>query len=73
MISAPREIVKQLKEEYPAGTRVELIEMNDPYTKLKPGCKGTVKLVDDMGTIHVNWDCGPSLGICYGVDKCKKI
>lgn len=31
--------LKQLREEYPVGTRVELIHMNDPYNrKLGPGC-----------------------------------
>ncbi len=70
----PKCVVDALKKEYPMGTRVELIYMNDPYNKkLIPGCQGTVRLVDDMGTIHVSWDVGSSLGICYGVDKCRKI
>lgn len=74
MFTVPKKIVEQLRKEYPVGTRVELIEMNDQFnTKLKPGCQGTVTDVDDAGTIHVRWDCGSSLGICYGVDKCKKI
>ena len=35
---------------------------------------GTLTLgVDDIGTIHVSWDCGSSLGIAYGEDLCKKI
>ena len=32
-----------------------------------------VRGVDDVGTIHVNWDCGSSLGVCYGEDSCSKI
>lgn len=47
--------------------------MEDRYSKLKVGEKGTVIGVDDIGTIHVNWDCGSSLGIAYGEDKCRKI
>jgi hypothetical protein len=48
--------------------------MNDPYNKkLIPGCKGTVQYVDDMGTIHVDWDCGSSLGVVYGEDSCRVI
>lgn len=63
-----------LREQYPPGTRVELIHMDDPYNKkLVPGCKGTVRCVDDMGTIHVSWDCGSSLGVVYGEDTCRKI
>ena len=63
-----------LREQYPPGTRVELIHRDDPYNKkLVPGCKGTVRCVDDMGTIHVSWDCGSSLGVVYGEDTCRKI
>ena len=67
------EMLKQLKSYYPPGTRVMLIRMNDPYTKLQPGTKGTVTGVDDIGTIHVNWDSGSSLGIAFGKDECRKI
>ena len=66
--------LEQLRKEYPIGTRVELIQMDDPYNKkLVPGCKGTVRWVDDWGTIHVNWDCGSGLGIVYGEDSCRKV
>ncbi len=50
-----------------------LLKMNDPYTKLQPGAKGTVTSVDDIGTIHVSWDSGGSLGVAFGEDLCKKI
>ena len=66
--------LKQLREEFPVGTRVELVYMNDPYnTKLVPGCRGTVRIVDDVGTIHVSWDCGSGLGIVFGEDACRKV
>lgn len=66
--------LKQLRDNFPAGTRVELINMNDPYNKkLVPGCKGTVRCVDDCGTIHVSWDCGSSLGVVFGEDSCRKV
>lgn len=66
--------LKQLCEEYPIGTRVELVQMDDPYNqKLIPGCKGTVVAVDSIGTIHVAWDCGSSLGVVYGEDSCRKV
>ena len=69
-----KETVAHLREQYPPGTRVELIQMDDPYNKkLVPGCKGTVRCVDDMGTIHISWDCGSSLGIVFGEDSCKKL
>ena len=46
-----KEALQALRERYPKGTRVELVHMDDPYNrKLVPGCKGTVRWVDDMGT-----------------------
>ena len=66
--------LKQLREDYPIGTRVELIHMDGPYNrKLVPGCQGTVRRVDDMGTIHVSWDCGSGLGLVPSEDAWKKI
>ena len=67
------ERLKQLREYYTPGTRVALVRMDDPYSKLKPGDKGTVSCVDDTGTVFVNWDCGSSLGAVYGVDEIRKI
>lgn len=73
MFGASKEVIERLRVEFPAGARVELVFMQDEYRKLNPGEKGTVVAVDDIGTIHVNWDCGSSLGIAYGEDKCRKI
>lgn len=67
------EILKQLKSYYTPGTRVILVQMDDPYTKLQAGDMGTVKCVDDIGTIHVKWDRGGSLGIVFGEDACRKV
>ncbi len=67
------EMLKRLKSDYSPGTRVILIKMDDPYTRLKPGENGTVTGVDDIGTIHVNWDSGSSLGVAFGEDLCRKI
>lgn len=49
--------------------RVRLIEMLDDYTKLVAGDEGTIQYEDDMGTIHVKWDRGESLGLIPGIDK----
>lgn len=68
-----KETVAFLRERYPAGTRVELISMDDPHTTLRPGDKGRVSAVDDIGTIFVDWDNGSGLGIVYGEDSVKKI
>ena len=66
-----KEIVDKIKAEYPTGTRVELVSMDDMQAP-PIGTKGTVNTVDDTGTIHVSWDSGSSLGIVYGEDECKK-
>lgn len=69
----PEELA-DLRSRYPMGSRVKLIRMNDPYCRdLKPGMIGTVMYVDDIGTIHVAWDCGSSLGVVYGVDSCAVV
>ena len=68
-----KETLELVKSQYPKGTRVELVYMDDPYSKLNPGDLGTVDFVDDIGTIHIKWDNGSSLGIVYGEDKCRKV
>ena len=69
-----KEALNRIRQQYTVGARVELTKMNDPYrTDLVPGCRGTVRFVDDMGTIHVRWDIGSSLGVVYGEDTCKLI
>ena len=69
-----KDALERLRQKYPPGTRIELVRMNDPYnTKLQPGALGTVTIIDDTGTVHVNWDCGSSLGVCYGEDYAVKI
>ena len=67
------EIVEGLRARYPEGARVELIEMNDPYRDMPPGLRGTVVAVDDIGTVHIAWDNGSSLGAAYGVDRIRRI
>lgn len=68
-----KETVRLLRTQYPSGTRVELICMDDPHTTLKPGDLGTVDFIDDTGTVFCNWDNGSSLGIVYSVDRIKRI
>jgi hypothetical protein len=69
----PKETVLRLREQYPPGTRVELIRMDDPYAALKPGDQGTVSFVDDIGTIHIKWDSVFSHGAAYGADMIRKL
>ena len=74
MFGVQKETLERLRKQYPSGTRVELTHMNDSWnTRLTEGCRGTVVAVDDIGTIHVAWDCGSSLGVVYGEDSCKVV
>jgi len=68
-----KEVVARLRKEYPHGTRVELVRMNDPYSRLKPGDQGTVDFVDDTGTLFCIWDSGSTLGVVYGEDAVRKL
>lgn len=68
-----KEQLEFLRKQYPPGTRVELISMNDPYSKLQSGDKGTVTFLDDIGTVFVDWDCGSGLGLVLGEDRFKRI
>ena len=63
----------RLREQYPKGTRVRLIKMNDPYREMLPGLEGEVQFIDDAGSIHVAWSNGSSLAVIYGVDRIEKI
>lgn len=66
------EILASLREQFPQGARVELLRMDDP--QVPPiGTKGTVRGVDDTGSIMVAWDSGGSLNVLFGVDECRKV
>ena len=65
-------VIEALRKEFPKGTRVELVQMDDPQAP-PIGTKGTVRGVDDMGSIMVRWDTGSGLSVAYGEDICRKI
>lgn len=67
-----REIVENLRKEYPVGSIVELVEMEDPQAP-PTGTKGTVRGVDDTGSIMVAWENGSRLNVVYGEDACRII
>lgn len=57
----------KLRKRFPVGSRVRLVKMDGE--SLPVGTEGTVIDVDDIGTIHVHWDCGSSLGVVYPEDR----
>lgn len=63
-----RKTVERLREQYPAGTRVRLLSMDDPQAP-PIGTEGTVIGVDDAGNIMMSWDSGGGLNLVYGVDS----
>lgn len=67
-----KETVERIRKEYPVGTRVELVQMDDPQAP-PVGTKGTVRGVDDIGSIMVAWDNGCSLSVAYSEDICRKL
>ena len=66
-----KEIVERIRKEYPVGSRVELVRMDDPQAP-PVGTKGTVRGVDDVGSIMVVWDNGSGLSVAYGEDICRR-
>ena len=67
-----KEALQALRERFPKGSRVELVQMDDPQAP-PIGTKGTVIGVDDIGSIMVSWDNGSGLNVAYGEDICRKV
>ena len=67
-----KETVERIRREYPRGTRVELLRMDD--VQAPPiGTQGTVLGVDDTGSLLMRWDNGSGLNVVYGEDLVKKL
>ena len=63
-----REQSAALREQYPRGTKVELLGMDDPQAP-PMGTRGEVMGVDDAGQLLVRWETGSSLSLIPGVDS----
>ena len=68
-----REQAKRSRELYPPGTRIELLSMDDPFAPISPGTRGTVRMVDDAGQLHMQWDNGRTLAVVPGEDSFRKL
>ena len=67
-----KEELTALRSRYPAGTRVELLRMDD--VQAPPiGTQGTVLGVDDTGSLLMRWDNGSGLNVIYGIDRVRKV
>ncbi len=67
-----RETVERIRSQYPKGTRVELIQMDDVQAP-PVGTLGTVLGVDDTGSLLMRWDNGSGLNVVYGEDVVRKV
>jgi hypothetical protein len=67
-----KEKLEIMRKRYPAGTRIELMSMNDSQAPPK-GTKGTIEGIDDIGSILVSWDNGSNLNLIYEIDKFKVV
>ena len=67
------EIVNDIKERYHEGTRIVLDYMGEDPHPIEPGTRGTVRHVDDIGTVHVDFDNGRRLGLVPGEDSFHKL
>jgi hypothetical protein len=58
------------------GNRIQLVFINDSWTRLRPGDKGTVTNIEnqsDETLIWVDWDNGEHLALLSPVDKYRII
>ena len=60
--------VKKIKETYLPGMRICLLKMDDGQAP-PVGTEGTVRGVDDIGSILVAWDNGSGLNVIPGEDE----
>lgn len=67
-----REVVEKLRQEYPVGTRVILVKMDDVQAP-PVSTYGTVLGVDSTGSLLMKWDNGSGLNVIYGEDVVKKV
>ena len=62
-----------IRNRYPAGSRIVLMQMGDDPRPIPPDTKGTVTAVDDIGTVHCVFDNGRRLGLIPGEDVFRRI
>ena len=64
-----KDLIRRMKEQYPPGTKIQLEHMGNDPRPIAPGTRGTVRIVDDIGTVHCDFDNGRRLGLIPGEDS----
>ena len=65
-----KETVARIRAQFPLGTRVQLLEMDDPQAP-PIGTRGTVRWVDDAASLCVDWDNKSTLNVAFGQDRVR--
>ena len=67
-----KETIEVLRTEYPNGTRVRLVKMDD--VQAPPiGTEGTVVGVTGIRSLFMHWDYGSCLHVVYVEEEVEKI
>ena len=72
MFGVTQKELEQLRQQYPKGTRLKLISMDDPHG-VSAGTVGEVEFIDDIGQIHMKWENGSCLALIPEADKFIRI
>jgi len=68
-----KEQVELVRQNYPKSTRIEVTHIDDPYSKLTAGSRGSVKFIDNTGSLFCDFDNGEHIGLLYGIDEYRKM
>ena len=64
-----KDCIEETKRRYPKGIAIEVIQMGEDEPRpIPPKSRGTVIHVDDIGTVHCQFENGRQLGLIPGID-----
>lgn len=72
-MSSDEKTIERIRADFPIGSRVMMVYSADPLTPIDGGIEGIVSSVDDIGTIHIDWDNGSRFGVILGENVIEKI